>query len=172
MQDLAGASTWRHSTAQYNDNQQRQLPREHESRSKGVWLEDPMICTMGPIGNLDGPDVGSTPCSFNCIGGLMMHGTCCVEDGLLVRVILSYPRILCSALQPVVVEMLYNTTLQITNIVLYLAKKLQSLLASESFAPFPFRPQRLKHTPCLQPCPLPFRPRLSAPCSSQDFCHQ
>ena len=66
----------------YKDN----CLERHESPSKGVWLGDPMICAMGPIGNLDGPDVGSTPCSFNCVGGLMMHGTCRVGVGLLGRV--------------------------------------------------------------------------------------
>jgi hypothetical protein len=37
-------------------------------------------------------------------------------------------------LQPAVVEMLFNMTLQTTDIVLYLPKKLQSWLASESFS--------------------------------------
>jgi hypothetical protein len=77
----------------------------------------------------------------------MMHGTYCVEVGILGRVDMSYPRIPRSALQPAVVEMLFNITLQTTDIVLYLAKKLQSWLASEPCAPFPFRCQRLKQHP-------------------------
>jgi len=44
MQDLAGVSTWRHSTGQYNDTLQRQLPREARESFEGrmAWRSDDM----------------------------------------------------------------------------------------------------------------------------------
>jgi hypothetical protein len=114
------------------------------------------------------PDVGSLPCTISYLAGVMLHNGFCVEAGS--------PRDALPSLRPALYfagcggEVLYKHDTSDDSCFPHQAKDPESWLSASSFSYFLSRCQRLSQNPIS--ASLPFRPRLSALCSSQEFSHQ
>jgi hypothetical protein len=113
-----------------NEDNSLQEPRDTLGRAHG-FANMTILCAREQIRIVEEPDVGTIPHFLSWVGGLLLHGTYCVE-GFLGR----SDAVLCpnnSCQYQKAVEMLFHTTLQTINIMLHLVKKRVPVRATPSF---------------------------------------